>query len=222
MMVFRLQKVSRRTWKFVVAPVAVFLLVYGYFLGFGLLMMDSKYSGQTFQLIAIAQGRLTPLEHYGFDWELPPPRLKMPKKVTCTRYGGEGEILENQDYQTCITPYFWAGGPGCAWWRFEACDAYAVDDFILTQQDVLMHTLRALREPCTYLPPADEFQGSEFDGIHLRDLTWDFRKFSCDKGEGRVPHKVVINVQDDEGHVIAQFKHLPYPRSVLPFGLDIH
>jgi len=222
MAVFRFPRVSRRVRIFLIVPVVLFLLVYGYFLGFGLLMMDAKSGGQTFQLIAIAQGRLTPMGHYGFSWELPPPRLKMHQKVTCTRYGGEGRIRENQDYGTCITPYFWAGGPGCAWWRFEACDVYAVDDFILTQPDVLMHTLHALRDPCAYFPPADEFQDSEFGGINLRDLTWDFRKFSCDDGVGRVPFKVVINVRDDEGHVIAQFKHLPYPRSVLPFDLDIH
>lgn len=77
---------------------------------------------------------------------------------------------------------------------------------------MLGHILHALQEPCVYLPKADDFRRAKEQQIETyatRDLSKLYDFFSCETKHGHVPMKVIVNVRNDQGDVIAQFKHLP-------------
>jgi len=150
-----------------------------------------------------------------FEWE---GRLKFDDKLLkteCTEYIRTKDYITTSTYAQCIDPSPWGGGPGCAWWRFEGCSAFSVDDFILTQPKVLGHLLHAFKAPCDYLPTLDEIQKARTQtpgvGSNLKDTNEYLR---CETDRRTFSDKIVLSVIDDTGNVVAQYIQHPQKNAV--------
>ena len=176
--------------------------------------MHEKSSGGAKYLFDIARGDMSNIllqSQPHFDWERPAPKT-ISNKPSCSRYthkGDEGNIRHDASYNFCTYISTWAG-PGCAWWRFEACDVYAADDFILTEPDLMGRIVHVLQAPCLYLPTAQEMQDADKEGVYVpRQLRQGYAEYACGKGGRAYPEDVTINIRDDHGGVIAQYRHIP-------------
>ena len=209
---------KRKMSKWIKVPLVtfgtLFVLNYAYM---QLIIRDGKASPFTGPVVQIASGTYS---LYGnnddFGWDRPaPPTIS--REPACSRYSGKAEPQLNVEYSTCTTLFSGSKGPGCALWRFEFCNVYHVDDFILTQPELLGRILHALKDPCVYLPTVEELQKAREQGFSTRELERRVEVYSCATGGTPVPFKVVINVENDQGEVIAQYKHLPKDRSLWTF-----
>lgn len=191
------------------------VLLYTYFQVGYRLMYEKGYSS-TQDLFSIAQGHESSDIWAGevpIEWVSPAPK-SLSHEPACSISSENGSaiegVLHNVSYSSCVYLHPWGGGPGCAWWRFEFCEVYEADDFILTQSDLLGRTLRALKEPCVFLPKAEEFRKAERLGhkipVVLRKL---YEKYACSAGGKAVSEKVVINIIDDHRNLLAQYIHYP-------------
>lgn len=171
--------------------------------------MYEKYSRDTGELMDIAMGVYGGDTSVEWNWK---PLPKHSQDLTCSMYvGGSDPILHDVEYSQCIRPHISVWGPGCGWWRFETCYMYELDDFILTQPQVLGRMLHALREPCAYLPTMEQVNRAIEQ--HGRSSVGNFdilaKLYACGAG-GKMPrHKVILNVLNDSGDVIAQYIQNP-------------
>ena len=183
-------------------------LAYVYWLTVGRAMHE-KFSLSTGELLTVAIGVWGDAESLTWDRQPVPDHLK---DLTCSRYSlSKDAVSHDVGYSHCIWPSSWTWGPGCGWWRFDVCDIYAVDDFILTQPQVLGRMLHALREPCAYLPTMEQVnrvieQRGRSSAGNFGSLA---KLYACGAG-GKMPrHKVILNVLNDNGDVIAQYIQNP-------------
>jgi len=209
---------KRKMSKWIKVPLVTFgiliVLIYGY-LQVALPAMNNKVGGDIDELFYIASGKTSAL----VDWERPAPKT-ISEGPSCSLFfpsseifSAEGDTIHNQPYSECVGFYSWGFGPGCSYWRLESCDTYAVDDFILTQPELLGRSLHALQEPCAYLPAMAEInKAREKHSSAGLNLKYAIENMHCETGGHPYPYKVIINVRDDDGNVVAQYFHLPKKR----------
>jgi len=200
---------KRKMSKWIKVPLVTFGILFVLFYAYVQVMMPAmhdKVGGDIDELFYIASGETSPL----VEWDRPAPKT-ISEEPSCSLYFPLNKTtLHNQPYSECVGFYSWGFGPGCNYWRFEQCDTYAVDDFILTQPELLGRTLHALQEPCAYLPTKAEIKKSreKFSDAGL-NLIYAVENMNCETGGHPYPYKVILNVRDDDGNVVAQYFHIP-------------